>query len=241
MASVTGEQKFNQQQEELEKDLDSRVSSDDLPVANIMVAGITGTGKSTLINAVFGSEMAATGSGRPVTEHIDEYENGDIPIHIWDTVGLELDSEKTKESIKSIKATIASKSSSNDQYDRVHAIWYCINSGSNRYQGAELEFIKELHSIGVPFIIVLTQCYGDEDEVNAFEAEIKKINSSMGMDDIRIVQVVALPFKYRGMPTPIPAFGLEDLVNVTLELLPTFIKSGFIAAQRVSQTEKRSE
>lgn len=241
MASVTGEQKFNQQQEELEKDLDSRVSSDDLPVANIMVAGITGTGKSTLINAVFGSEMAATGSGRPVTEHIDEYENGDIPIHIWDTVGLELDSEKTKESIKSIKATIASKSSSNDQYDRVHAIWYCINSGSNRYQGAELEFIKELHSIGVPFIIVLTQCFGDEDEVNAFEAEIKKINSSMGMDDIRIVQVVALPFKYRGMPTPIPAFGLEDLVNVTLELLPTFIKSGFIAAQRVSQTEKRSE
>lgn len=241
MGNVTGEQKFNQQQEDLEKDLDERVYNDDLPVANIMVAGITGTGKSTLINAVFGSEMAATGSGKPVTEHIDEYENGDIPIHIWDTVGLELDSEKTKESIKSIKATIASKAESNDQYDRVHAIWYCINSGSNRYQGAELEFIKELHSIGVPFIIVLTQCSGDEDEVNAFENEIKKINASMGMDDIKIVQVLALPVKYRGMPTPIPAFGLDDLVNVTLQLLPSFIKSGFIAAQRVSQSEKRSE
>lgn len=241
MGNVTGEQKFNQQQEELEKDLDSRLNEDDLPVANIMVAGITGTGKSTLINAVFGSEMAATGSGRPVTEHIDEYENGDIPIHIWDTVGLELDSEKTKESIKSIKATIASKSSSNDQYDRVHAIWYCINSGSNRYQGAELEFIKELHSIGVPFIIVLTQCSGDEEEVNAFENEIMRMNASMGMDDIRIVQVLALPVKYRGMPAPIPAFGLDELVNVTLELLPNFIKSGFIAAQRVSQSEKRNE
>lgn len=241
MADFTGQEKFNQQQEELEKDLDSRLNADDLPVANIMVAGITGTGKSTLINAVFGAEMAATGSGRPVTEHIDEYENGDIPIHIWDTVGLELDSEKTRESIKSIKATIASKAASNDQYDRVHAIWYCINSGSNRYQGAELEFIKELHSIGVPFIIVLTQCSGDEDEVNAFEAEIKKINASMGMHDIEIVQVLALPVKYRGMPTPIPAFGLDELVNVTLKLLPNFIKSGFIAAQRVSQGEKRSE
>ena len=241
MANVTGEQKFNQQQEDLERDLDERLDNDDLPVANIMVAGITGTGKSTLINAVFGSEMATTGSGKPVTEHIDEYENGDIPIHIWDTVGLELDSEKTRESIKSIKATIAAKAESNDQYDRVHAIWYCINSGSNRYQGAELEFIKELHSIGVPFIIVLTQCSGDEDEVNNFENEIKKINASMGMDDIQIVQVLALPVKYRGMPTPIPAFGLEDLVNVTLQLLPSFIKSGFIAAQRVSQSEKRSE
>ena len=241
MGNITGEQKFNQQQEDLEKDLDERLDNDDLPVANIMVAGITGTGKSTLINAVFGSDMAATGSGKPVTEHIDEYENGDIPIHIWDTVGLELDSEKTKESIKSIKRTIAAKAQSNDQYDRVHAIWYCINSGSNRYQGAELEFIKELHSIGVPFIIVLTQCSGDEDKVNAFQSEIKKINASMGMNDIQIVQVLALPVKYRGMPTPIPAFGLDDLVNVTLQLLPSFIKSGFIAAQRISQFEKRSE
>lgn len=241
MENVTGEQKFNQQQEDLERDLDRRIDNDDLPVANIMVAGITGTGKSTLINAVFGSEMAATGSGRPVTEHIDEYGNSDIPIHIWDTVGLELDSEKTRESIKSIKATIAKKAELNDQYNRVHAIWYCINSGSNRYQGAELKFIEELHSIGVPFIIVLTQCSGDEDEVNAFENEIKKINASKGMDDIQIVQVLALPVKYRGMPAPIPAFGLEDLVNVTLQLLPSFIKSGFIAAQRVSQSEKRSE
>ncbi len=241
MENITREQEFNQQQKDLEKDLDERLDNDDLPVANIIVAGITGTGKSTLINAVFGSDMAATGSGKPVTEHIDEYNNGDIPIHIWDTVGLELDSEKTKESIKSIKATIASKAELNDKYDRVHAIWYCINSGSSRYQGAELEFIKELHAIGVPFIIVLTQCTGNEDEVNELENKIKETNISMGMEDIKIVQVLALPVKCRGISTPIPAFGLDNLVNVTLQLLPSFIKSGFIAAQRVSQSEKRSE
>ena len=209
--------------------------------ANIMVAGITGTGKSTLINAVFGSQMAATGSGRPVTEQIHEYKNEDIPIRIWDTVGLELDNIKTELSIKTIKKTIAEKSSSKDLYDRIHAIWYCINSGSNRFQGAELNFIKELYEIGVPFIIVLTQCSGAEEQVNALENEIKKINTSMGMADIKIVQVLALPVKFRGMPTPIPAFGLEELVNVTLECLPSFIKRGFIAAQKVSQREKRRE
>lgn len=241
MVGITGEQRFNQQRESLEKDLESRLNSEKLPNANIMVAGITGTGKSTLINAVFKSEMATTGSGRPVTDHIAEYKNEDIPICIWDTVGLELDSQKTKESIKSIKSTIASKSLSDDLYDRVHAIWYCINSGSNRYQGAELEFIKELYSIGVPFIIVLTQCSGDENEVNVFENEIKGINAAMGMSNIKIVQVLALPVKYRGIPEPVPAFGLEDLVKTTLGLLPDFIKSGFVAAQRVSQSEKRSE
>lgn len=213
------------------------VEKDNLPPANIMVAGITGTGKSTLLNAVFGSELAATGKGRPVTSHIDEYQNDSVPIHIWDTVGLELDSAKTKESINSIRDTIASKADSDDQFDHVHAIWYCINSGSSRYQGAELDFIKNLHSIGVPFIIVLTQCIGDPDEIDCFEAQIREINTSMGMTDIEIVQVCAQDFKLRGFT--IEAFGLDVLVQKTLEKLPDFIKGGFVAAQNVSKVQKR--
>lgn len=213
------------------------VEKDNLPPANIMVAGITGTGKSTLLNAVFGSELAATGKGRPVTSHIDEYQNDSVPIHIWDTVGLELDSAKTKESINSIRDTIASKADSDDQFDHVHAIWYCINSGSSRYQGAELDFIKNLHSIGVPFIIVLTQCIGDPDEIDRFEAQIREINTSMGMTDIEIVQVCAQDFKLRGFT--IEAFGLDVLVQKTLEKLPDFIKGGFVAAQNVSKVQKR--
>lgn len=213
------------------------VEKDNLPPANIMVAGITGTGKSTLLNAVFGAELAATGKGRPVTAHIDEYQNDGVPIHIWDTVGLELDSAKTKESINSIRDTIASKANSDDQFNHVHAIWYCINSGSNRYQGAELDFIKNLHSIGVPFIIVLTQCIGDPEEVDRFEAQIREINNSMGMTDIEIVQVCAQAFKVRG--ATIEAFGLDVLVQKTLEKLPDFIKGGFVAAQNVSKVQKR--
>ena len=238
MSGMTNEQRLKQQEEELIKDLSTRVDSDDLPTANILVAGITGTGKSTLINAVFGENTAKTGSGRPVTERIDEYGSDVDKIHIWDTVGLELDSEKTKESIASIRATISSKNDSKDLYDRIHAIWYCINSGSKRYQGAELDFIKQLHDIGVPFIIVLTQCSGAEDEVDAFESQIREINASMGLSDVDIVQVLAQEVKFRGMPEPIPAFGLDNLVETTLNKLPSFIKSGFIAAQRVSQAYK---
>ena len=214
------------------------IEKNNLPPANIMDAGITGTGKSTLLNAVFGSELAATGKGKPVTSHIDEYQNDSVPIHIWDTVGLELDSAKTKESINSIRDTIASKANSDDQFDHVHAIWYCINSGSSRYQGAELDFIKDLHSIGVPFIIVLTQCIGDPDEINRFETQIREINTSMGMTDIEIVQVCAQDFKLRGFT--VEAFGLDVLVQKTLEKLPDFIKGGFVAAQNVSKAQKRN-
>ena len=210
-----------------------------LPAANILVAGITGTGKSTLLNAVFGDEVAKTGTGKPVTEHMDEYQNPNVPIHIWDTVGLELDSEKTEKSINDIRNTIASKAASDDHFDVIHAIWYCINSGSNRYQGAELEFIKKLHSIGVPFIIVLTQCTDITEKINQFENEIKRINEERGMGDIDIVQVCAKDFETR-LGT-IPAFGLDELVNVTLKKLPEFLKTGFIAAQKVSKEQKRTE
>lgn len=213
------------------------IEKDNLPTANIIVAGITGTGKSTLLNAVFGCEVAATGKGRPITDHINEYQNDSVPIHIWDTVGLELDSEKTKESINSIRDTIASKADSDDHFDHVHAIWYCINSGCNRYQGAELDFIKKLHSIGVPFIIVLTQCIGAAEEIDIFEDQIREMNNSMGMTDIDIVQVCAQDFKLRDFV--IEAFGLDNLVQNTLDKLPDFIRGGFVAAQNVSKAQKR--
>ena len=237
MSDYTNAQKQRMEEENFKKKVDG-LEQDELPTANIMIAGITGTGKSTLLNAIFGADLAATGKGRPVTAHIDEYQSLDVPIHIWDTVGLELDSEKTKDSINSIRQTIADKADSPDQFDRVHAIWYCINSGSSRFQGAELEFIKNLHSIGVPFIIVLTQCIGDPEEIDQFEAQIRDLNISMGMNDIDIVQVCAMPFKLRGFT--VDAFGLDTLVDKTLEKLPDFIKGGFIAAQKVSKAQKRA-
>lgn len=240
MSELTGKEKQEKERNELDKRLAS-ITDDKLPTANIIVAGITGTGKSTLLNAVFGSELAKTGTGRPVTDKLDEYYDSNIPVHIWDTVGLELDSDKTEKSIQSIKDTIAKKAESKDQFDRVHAIWYCINSSSHRYQGAELDFINELHSIGVPFIIVLTQCIGADKDIQSFEDEINKINKEKNMSDIRIVRVLAQDYSIQvgGNPITIPSFGLNDLINVTLNQLPAFIKSGFIAAQRVSKVEKR--
>ncbi len=235
-------EKFEHQQNELNERL-SKLTTEEMPTANIIVAGITGTGKSTLINAIFGDELAKTGSGRPVTENMNEYGNDEIPVHIWDTVGLELNSENTRRSIEEIKRTIAEKATTDDQFDRVHAIWYCINSGSNRYQGAELEFIKELHSTQLPFIIVLTQCCTPLKTRNEFEEKIREINKQEGMSDISIIQVLAQDYEFElddGIHIK-QAFGLDVLVDETLRRLPDFIRSSFVAAQRVSKKQKREE
>ena len=237
MAEYSNAEKLKLEEEELAERL-KNLDREELPTANIIVAGITGAGKSTLLNAVFGSELAETGKGRAVTAHMAEYEHEGMPVHIWDTVGLELDVEKTKTSIQAIKNTISEKAKSKDMFDRIHAIWYCINSATHKYQAAESEFIKELYSMGVPFIIVLTQCIEEQEEIDDFAAIISNINRDMGMEDIQIVQVCAKEYKIRGLL--LPAFGLDDLLDATMLKLPSFIKSGFAAAQRVSKTQKRN-
>ena len=85
----------------------------------------------------------------------------------------------------------------------------------------------------------MTQCTDLPAKINLFEDEIRKINAEKGMNDIEIVQVCAKDFETR-LGT-IPAFGLEDLVDVTLKKMPEFLKTGFIAAQKVSKEQKRKE
>src|ERR1041385_5515487 len=60
-------------------------------LATVLIAGRSGVGKSTLINAVFQGQLAATGHGRPVTQEIREYTKPSMPIALIDSRGLELD------------------------------------------------------------------------------------------------------------------------------------------------------
>lgn len=211
----------------------------ELPVANIVLAGITGAGKSTLLNAVFGEDKAKTGQGKAITDHMDEYHEENCPIRIWDTVGLEIDAAKTDQSIRAIRQKIEEKALSKNERDCIHAIWYCINSGSNRYQEAEIRFIKSLYDLHIPFIIVLTQCIDDPDRIDQFENIIRDENIKHGMGDIEVVQVLALDKKTR-LGT-IPSFGLDKLVNITTDKLPEFLVKSFIAAQNVCRENKRGE
>mgnify|MGYP002519665734 CR=1 FL=1 len=56
---------------------------------NVLIMGKTGVGKSTLINAIFGSKVAKTGSGKPITQQIQEHQIND-DFSIFDSKGLEV-------------------------------------------------------------------------------------------------------------------------------------------------------
>ena len=57
---------------------------------NILVAGKTGGGKSTLVNAGSQGNLATTGQGRPVTTQTREDRKDGVSVSIFDARGLEL-------------------------------------------------------------------------------------------------------------------------------------------------------
>jgi predicted GTPase len=208
-----------------------------LPSPNIAVIGGIGVGKSSLINAVFGKELAKTGAGLSVTKEFCRYpadeESKDVPIFIYDSAGYEV--EKQTEFVNGVLNFLAEKK--NEGIDKqIHLVWYVINAASARVQDFEKTIINNINQQGIPAIIILSQCDRAKDE------EIKGIKDALAEFKLNkvydLLEVSASPLVVRGKPICEP-FGLQELVNKTVELLPEIYTDAVIAAQVVNLQDKR--
>ena len=189
---------------------------------NIALIGKTGVGKSTLINAVFNENLAETGIGRPVTQNFKEYSKEGSYINLFDTKGFEL--ERYKDILDQLKTLISSRKTQ-DPSTHIHLAWFCINSTSNRIEDAEISFINELGAL-IPVIVVLTQSINPNKEL--FERiEIEAPNVK------QIIRVLAMDYEIEGMGVK-AAYGLDNLVDVSFQVIPEAFQAAFAAAQKVS-------
>ena len=209
-----------------------------LNTLNIIVAGKTGVGKSTLINSMFRDNLAETGIGKPVTQHMRKISKKGVPLNIYDTKGFELGKDAQKEVKKEILDTIKAGMSGTNVNKAIHCIWYCINTASNRIEPEEIEWLRDLakeNSVTeVPVIIVLTQAFS---KPNA-EA-MKKLIQDENLDVVQIVPVLAQDFVFDESLPPIKAYGLDALLAVMTEVLPEELQDTLQSVQIASLKAKK--
>lgn len=204
---------------------------------NVLIAGRTGVGKSTLINTIFGSKLAAVGAGRPVTECYAEYSADTQLVRLFDSVGWEGGADKERAFIEDTHRFLQTRNQSGAAEDRLHIVWYALDAPGARFTEFDAKLAGEVFG-QVPVLFVLTKSdIASDEQLDALRKEITdaKISNSVG-----VVEVAADPLVRRGRPICNP-FGLEEVINRTLELLPELVRRAFVAAQRLSLPLKAAE
>ncbi len=204
---------------------------------NIIVAGKTGVGKSTLINSVFRDNLAETGMGKPVTTHMRKITKKDVPLAIYDTRGFELGKEVQSQVRQEVIDTINKGLSSHDINEAIHCIWYCINTASNRVEPEEIEWLKELSEANkvtkVPIIVVLTQSFSKKNA-----AALRNMILNENLDIVQVVPVLASDYDIDDDYVA-KAYGLDVLIQVMGETLPDELIDTLQNVQIASLAEKK--
>ena len=125
---------------------------------NVLVAGITGAGKSSLINTVFGQNLAKEGTGKPVTQHFTKFAPDDKAVNLYDSKGLETgiaDSfiSTTKQFLETHAASTLDATSA---VNAIHCVWWVINCAGSRFQPFEEEICRDLLK-DLPIIFILNK------------------------------------------------------------------------------------
>jgi uncharacterized protein (DUF697 family)/GTP-binding protein EngB required for normal cell division len=202
---------------------------------NLAIFGKTGVGKSTLVNAIFGAEIAKTGIGEPVTraEHLYLHQSGSLGV--LDTRGLEVgrDNATLIAELRDYLHGMRRKPLA----DQLHVAWYCVRAGDRRFEATEADFVRALHDLGLPVILVLTQVPRAHGRVHpdaeALAASIAALD--LPIQDGLIHYTMALADDFTGQT----AYGLQEVLDATFRGAPDGVAHAITAAQRIDFARKR--
>jgi uncharacterized protein (DUF697 family)/GTPase SAR1 family protein len=204
---------------------------------NLVIFGKTGVGKSTLINAIFGEEVARTGIGEPVTRGSHLYLDKIGHLGIVDTQGLEVGKDN-KEIIADLNSAMKGMRKM-PLSDQIHVAWYCVRGMDRRFEDTEAEFIQRLDELGLPVIVVLTQVPMRDGHLHPDAVEL-----AQRIEAKRLPIVGSRPFMTYAKPDPFTgqaAYGLTEVLDATFRVAPEGVHGALVAAQEIDHVRKAKE
>ena len=194
---------------------------------NILVAGYTGCGKSSLIRTVIGNHDNSDNyeiQVRPDTVKFDYYENEHI--RIWDSRGLIL-GENEDEFLNGMQQFIAERQDEPDVDDHIHLIWYLIQGNGARVTDCDIKLIKEIMPVKNVIVVISKSDITKPAQATA----IRQALIEAGIPEKHIVQTA---------DAEAGAAGCSELVALTGAMLPEAYQGAFMMAQQIDR-EAREE
>ena len=195
---------------------------------NILVAGYTGCGKTSLIRTVLGNEIVpaeGVDNSRPCRIEFDCYENEEI--RLWDSRGLEL-GEKEADFREQMREFVAERQDDTNADEHIHLVWYLIQGNGARVTDCDLALLREIFTPD-NVIAVLSK----KDITRPAQAEaIRKVLQEEGIPAERIVEV---------SDAEGGGIGCRELVALSLRMLPAAYRDAFLAAQQIDREAKAAK
>ena len=203
---------------------------------NLAVFGKTGVGKSTLVNAIFGTEVAETGLGKPVTKGLVYYRHPGGLLGLYDSEGFETGT--SGDEILAGLRTFVSDSRSLPIDQQIHAAWYLVRWSDRRFEERQADFVRALADLGLPVVLVITQVPSRDGVPHPEAVEFATYIESLGLPlrpegRAYLTNALADPF------TGSPVFGLQELLDATYIVVPEVATAALTAVQILDLERKR--